>query len=693
VNGPSLRPVTAARVVIILLVCSLFLSYARADDESFVRKLYDDLTAAGFDVWFDRVSMPSRGLTFTKEIEDAIAYCERFLPVVGPAALASEYVTRELGFAVRTGKAVTPIIRIGRPRDLSGDLRLLDVRDFTEDSRYAVEFKRLLQQVREQPARMGKLIAVPSLPQHFLFREERLRKLKETLRADTLRGPRDILHRPIGVTSQARSAGLHGMGGIGKSVLAATLCHEIEVRRNFPDGIAWVTLGQKPNIVALQRDLVAALGGNTTFDSISLGRSRLSDALRDKAVLLVIDDVWERHHSEAFDALASRCRMLITTRDASIITALGGTHHPIGVLTDGEARALLAEWAATTIAELPSEADTVIRECGYLPLALAICGAMIRDKAARWHDLVEAFADADLKFLDHAQGIKGYEHPNLFKAIRISVDALDEPERRCFAELVVFPPDRETPAAAAYVVWGQIASLRERHGRALLAKLVSRSLVQAGDSADAPFVLHDVIYDYAAAVAGDRTILHQALVEAYAKRCKNGWPSGPDDGYFFQNLTRHLGESGRHDELLALLLDLDWLETKTSKGLALDLPTEFNEAHRAIWPDQARSHLLPLIEDALRRDINFIAQHASDYPQGLFQCLWNSCWWYDCSESDQLYRRPDTRPSRCHATGSTSPAKSRLALWFGTCNLVNACENSRTPARGSRSFFLRTAQP
>jgi hypothetical protein len=36
----------------------LFLSYARTDDEAFVRRLYDGLTASGFDVWFDRASTP-----------------------------------------------------------------------------------------------------------------------------------------------------------------------------------------------------------------------------------------------------------------------------------------------------------------------------------------------------------------------------------------------------------------------------------------------------------------------------------------------------------------------------------------------------------------------------------------------------------------------------------------------------------
>jgi len=46
----------------------LFLSYARADDEglgadSFVRRLYNDLTACDFEVWWDREKMAGRGET------------------------------------------------------------------------------------------------------------------------------------------------------------------------------------------------------------------------------------------------------------------------------------------------------------------------------------------------------------------------------------------------------------------------------------------------------------------------------------------------------------------------------------------------------------------------------------------------------------------------------------------------------
>ena len=50
----------------------LFISYARADDEPFVRRLYQDLTEFGYDVWWDREAMESRGRTFLQEIRDAI---------------------------------------------------------------------------------------------------------------------------------------------------------------------------------------------------------------------------------------------------------------------------------------------------------------------------------------------------------------------------------------------------------------------------------------------------------------------------------------------------------------------------------------------------------------------------------------------------------------------------------------------
>lgn len=91
----------------------IFLSYARGDDEPFVQRLYNDLTEAGYSVWLDRVSMPSRALTFLQEIRDAIAASDRLLLMVGPRAVASDYVSAEWRCALELCVAVTPVLRVG----------------------------------------------------------------------------------------------------------------------------------------------------------------------------------------------------------------------------------------------------------------------------------------------------------------------------------------------------------------------------------------------------------------------------------------------------------------------------------------------------------------------------------------------------------------------------------------------------
>ena len=68
----------------------LFLSYARKDDEPFVKRLYEDLTARGFDVWWDRISMPGRALTFLQEIRGAIEASDCLLAVIGPRVSQSD---------------------------------------------------------------------------------------------------------------------------------------------------------------------------------------------------------------------------------------------------------------------------------------------------------------------------------------------------------------------------------------------------------------------------------------------------------------------------------------------------------------------------------------------------------------------------------------------------------------------------
>jgi len=73
---------------------AVFISYARADDEDFVRRLYQDLTKHGIGVWWDREAMESRGRTFLQELRDAIEASDRVIAVIGTHAVRSEWRKR-----------------------------------------------------------------------------------------------------------------------------------------------------------------------------------------------------------------------------------------------------------------------------------------------------------------------------------------------------------------------------------------------------------------------------------------------------------------------------------------------------------------------------------------------------------------------------------------------------------------------
>ena len=368
----------------------LFLSYARGDDEPFVWRLYEHLTARGFDVWFDRGSIGSKGLTFHQEIRDAIAARDRFVLIVGPQAVTSDYVRQEWQFAwFEAEKVVSPILRLGDYPLVPDELKLLHCEDFRDDAQYAFRLDQLVRILREPPPPLGKLIAVPSLPAHFLSRSEGLTKLRDALRAD--------LDRPVVISGAAARVGVHGMGGIGKSVLAAALARDRKVREAFPGGIIWIGVGSLPDLRARMQDVHRALGGDGAIATEHEGKQKLKEILNDKAVLLVIDDVWRRGDVDAFDVLGSRCRALITTRDAGLLTSLGGAHYVVELLTDAEALGLLAVSAGIESDVLPAEAHEVLAECGRLPLAVGLAGGMVR-ACTPWTDVRDALRAMNWSF-------------------------------------------------------------------------------------------------------------------------------------------------------------------------------------------------------------------------------------------------------------------------------------------------------
>ena len=571
----------------------VFLSYARDEDELFVHKLHKDLIARGFKVWWDREAMLSRGQTFLQVIIDAIHNeCERLILVVGPRAVASDYVRIEWEHALLACKVVTPILRLGELSLLPAPLANFHCPDFRAERDYAVALAELTRLLRDPILLLGELRFVPSLPAPFLAREHDLDRLREIVLAD--------VNRPVVIPAHQRATALQGMSGVGKSSLAAALAHDCQIRRGFRDGVVWLTLGPQPNLPELLARAGEAFGDAPhEYLNIEGATARLTEVLADKNCLLVLDDVWASQHAQPFiTAPGSRCWLLLTTRDGTLVTALGIQEIPLDVLNEGEAVKVLGNWAGKAPETLPSEARAVAALCGRLPLALALCGAMARDGAS-WADVAAALREADLAALERQ--FPDYPYPNMLAALKASVEALADDAQERYRELAAFARGEAVPEAAALALWQHTGGLNARGARQLLVTLERKTLLRLeGKEPERRVTLHDLQHDYLCATAGDLTGLHEEVLTAYHARCPGGWPAGPNDGYFFLRLPYHLRHAGRSDELRALLLDFAWLRAKLNATTINALIADFD-----LLADEGLGliqHALQLAAPVLARD-------------------------------------------------------------------------------------------
>ncbi|MBC8100373.1 MAG: toll/interleukin-1 receptor domain-containing protein, partial [Armatimonadetes bacterium] len=137
----------------------VFLSYARADDELFVRKLYERLTAKDLTVWYDHKKMTNSGGEFPQHLTNSVLASKRLLLILGPNALTSDYVTKEwqTAFNANTGIPIIPLLRGVDLADLPPKLTKIDTLDFSDDAQFEHKLNYLLRQINEAVAPLGDL--------------------------------------------------------------------------------------------------------------------------------------------------------------------------------------------------------------------------------------------------------------------------------------------------------------------------------------------------------------------------------------------------------------------------------------------------------------------------------------------------------------------------------------------------------
>ncbi len=157
----------------------------------------------------------------------------------------------------------------------------------------------------------GRHFGVPNLPPNYLERDDDLKKFRDFLLAKG---------------TKQQHVGVLGMGGLGKSVLAAALAHDEEVRAAFPDGIFWIRFRQDIDDACLleqQSEILKILNPDQLPDTLAYGENLLNLALEDKRCRFIADDLWDSRHLRHFNFKSSGSRPLLTTRNAKVIEKTG----------------------------------------------------------------------------------------------------------------------------------------------------------------------------------------------------------------------------------------------------------------------------------------------------------------------------------------------------------------------------------
>ena len=124
----------------------------------------------------------------------------------------------------------------------------------------------------------------------------------------------------VALSSEKKSkVATHGQGGVGKTTMAAAVVRDMAVRSAF-ERIAWVSVGQTPAVMEMQRVLYQQLTAGPMPAKDGANAATQLEDLRAVCVgqrwLVVLDDVWEKEHEKLLSCVdaASASKLLVTTR-------------------------------------------------------------------------------------------------------------------------------------------------------------------------------------------------------------------------------------------------------------------------------------------------------------------------------------------------------------------------------------------
>ena len=338
-------------------------------------------------------------------------------------------------------------------------------------------------------------------------------------------------------STKAKKLSTHGQGGVGKTTMAIVIVNDPMVRGAF-DRIGWVSIGQAPNIMEMQRTLFEQLTGEPMpVKDGATTQTQLEDlqaACKGKRFLVVLDDAWERVHEKQLNCIdpESPSKQLVTTRIRGLME--GCDEVSLNLLTPTESVDLLLRTGGVDEPddEAREAAARIVKLCGQLPLYVSICGGVIHDYegATDWQtELVDMLQLDRVGLIDDIAGSDGDTGERIVDA---SLNMLqDDDAAALFQSLALCPEDVPVSVPAAQLICeaddSNTSKVSAVSMRRWMKKLLDRNLLQ-GSITDGVHQ-HDIVRDIMRERVGDEDAMRakqRAVVEAIIRATpESGWSS------------------------------------------------------------------------------------------------------------------------------------------------------------------------
>lgn len=305
---------------------------------------------------------------------------------------------------------------------------------------------------------------------------------------------------------------LYGTGGVGKTTILKAINNAFLTRAHNYDVVIWVLVSKEFVVSKIQQSFLARLGLPWEESEALEVQTKIYNALKKKRFLLLLDDVWERFDLEDIGIPLpdekNKCKLIFTTRSMDVCTDMDA-HRKLKVEFLGEEKSwqLFCEKVGRTeILESPSirtYAETIVRKCGGLPLALISVGRAMSNKETEeeWKYAIELLNKSPSE-------LRGME--DVFTLLRFSYDNLEnETTKMCFLYCSLFPESYSIEKEQLVEYWiaegildSSYDSNVQNKGYAVIGSLKVACLLETGEE-ETQVKMHDVNRSFALWIASE----------------------------------------------------------------------------------------------------------------------------------------------------------------------------------------------